>query len=94
VRRSPPDLSLAPGLGDVQDRCRADDGGHRTRRPVRRQALLKRDATIDRICRNGRVGGQLFRSQGQGGWCARCVSAGNGGDEVGEHERAEAYVDE
>jgi hypothetical protein len=28
VRRLPPDLSLAPGLGDVQDRCPADDGGH------------------------------------------------------------------
>jgi len=39
VRRSPPDLSLALGLGDVQDRCPADDGGHRARRPARRQAL-------------------------------------------------------
>jgi hypothetical protein len=53
VRRSPPDLSLAPGLSDVQDRCTADDGGNRTRWPVRRQALLKRDATIDRIVAAG-----------------------------------------
>src|SRR5690348_4396129 len=55
VRRSPPDPSLALGLGGVQDRCPADDGGHRSRRPVRRQALLKRDATIARVCRCLRV---------------------------------------
>src|SRR5215475_8407536 len=54
ARRSPPDLSLAPGPGGVQDRCPADDGGHRTRRPARRQALLKRDTTIDRISRDPR----------------------------------------
>jgi len=28
MRRLPPDLSLAPGLGDVQDRCPADGDGH------------------------------------------------------------------
>jgi len=28
MRRLPPDLSLAPGLGDVQDHCHADDDEH------------------------------------------------------------------
>lgn len=38
--------------------------------------------------------GQLFRSQDNGGRRARCVSAGKGGDEVREHEGAEADAGE
>jgi len=72
VRRSPPDLSVALSLGDVQDRCpTADDGGHRTRRPLCRQALLKRYATIDRICRSSRTMAELGRRRTS---AALCVS--------------------
>jgi hypothetical protein len=49
---------------------------------------------LSRLGLGWRLVGQLFRSQGKGRRCACCVSAGYGGDEVGEYERAEADVDE
>ncbi len=66
------------------------DGGLR-RGKAAAQALLSHGALIPPSRVRLR---QLFRSQDDGGRRARCVSSGKSGDEVREHQGAEADVDE